>query len=362
MISPTTWLAYGAAGGLSGSPAFDLAVTGGRNAAASIAALSAQLSSGYLSADYAVLGSAARGALDLSGAISRSNSVSAALDQAASLLSTQQAALAHVQSLAGSLVQNITLAQTTGTDISGIAASARSALVDLANTLDVQFAGGYAFAGADSAAPPIPDPGTILQSPFFTAISTAVAGLAGSGAAGVAAATLAASLPGATSPFAPSLEGSNQRAVTTLGNGVVIGLGVLADQNAYAVSSGAGSTSTGSYMRDVMRALATISSLTPAQSTDPNYPALLADTKTSLSGAVSALGTDIAGLGADQQRITATQADLADSSSVLASHLSKLQDADLPSVAASLSAAQTQLQASYRVIATLGTLSLANYI
>jgi hypothetical protein len=55
--------------------------------------------------------------------------------------------------------------------------------------------------------------------------------------------------------------------------------------------------STGSYMRDVLRALATIGSLSSAQASDPGFASLVQDTRISLSGGVAAMAQDAGALG-----------------------------------------------------------------
>ena len=65
-----------------------------------------------------------------------------------------------------------------------------------------------------------------------------------------------------------------------IGDGHTVQLGLLASGNV-AVSS-TGSSTTGSYMRDLMRALATVGSLSSTQQNDPGFQALVQDTRSSL--------------------------------------------------------------------------------
>ena len=62
-------------------------------------------------------------------------------------------------------------------------------------------------------------------------------------------------------------------------------------------ATSAGTSTTGSYMRDLMRALATLGSMSSSQVNDPGFSALVQDTGTSLNGVVTAMATDVGVLG-----------------------------------------------------------------
>ena len=79
--------------------------------------------------------------------------------------------------------------------------------------------------------------------------------------------------------------------VVQVGESQTVQVGLLASANSSAVIS-TGTSTTGSYMRDLMRALATIGSLTSSQVTDSGFQALMQDTSTSLRGVVSAMADD----------------------------------------------------------------------
>ena len=162
------------------------------------------------------------------------------------------------------------------------------------------------FGGQDSANPPVPSPDSILTSGFYTQINAAVAGLSTNGASATVAATLAigGSNAAGTSPFsaymsqpAASISAPVVQTGLAAGGGTVQ-TGLLASANSVATS--AGTSTTGSYMRDLMRALATLGSLSSSQVNDPDFAALVQDTGTSLNGVVSAMATDVGVLGNTQ--------------------------------------------------------------
>ena len=330
---------------------------------AQIGTLSAQASSGLISADYAGLGSAAGAALDVSGQIALNTTYQTNADQAATQAQVAQAALGQIQTLASGFANSL-LEPTTGTQsgLSTLVATAGATLQQIASLLNTKIGDTYVFAGQDSSHPPIPDPATIGASAFSAAIQAAVANLDTAGPGATQTQLLAAAQPGATSPFSTTLEASNLPASADIGVGQSVRTSVLADQNANAISAGTGTTSTGSYTRDILASLATVAALGSASVTDPKVTALLTLTQSTLSNADVALNTDIGSLGARQQIITSTQSELTETAAALDTQIGNLQSADTAEVATKLAAAQNQLQASYKIIADLEQLSLAKYL
>jgi flagellar hook-associated protein 3 FlgL len=251
-------------------------------------------------------------------------------------------------------------------EIDSVAAQANAALqqvADLLNTTDGS--NNYVFAGQDSQNPPVPNSAGILSSGFYTQINTAVAGLSANGASVTIQATLtiAGSNASGTSPFSsylsqPAAAISAPIAQTVAGGTVQTGL--LASANSTAVSGG--TSTTGSYMRDLMRALATLGSLSSSQMNDPGFSTLVADTGASLNGVVSAMAVDDGVLGNTQSTLTTTQTHLSDVQTALQTQVSSVQDANMTETLSNLTGIQTQLQASYRLITSQSSLSLVNFL
>ena len=137
-------------------------------------------------------------------------------------------------------------------------------------------------------------------------------------------------------------------------------VGVLASANADIASIGA--STTGSYMRDIMRALATLGSLTSAQLPAGGFAGLVQDVHDSLGGAITALNGDAGVLGDRAAALTATSQHLGDATVALKDQISNAQDVDMADTLTRLSATQTQLQASYQLMSTLRSLSLVNFL
>ncbi len=330
---------------------------------AQLGTLAAQGSSGLISSDYAGLGSAAAAALDLSGQVALNTAYQTNAGQAATQAQVAQSALGQIQTLvSGFASQLLEPASATQVGLTALATGASFALQQIASLLNTKVGDSYVFAGQDSSNPPIPDPATLSKSAFATAIQAAIDNLDTAGAAATQSQVLTAAGPGASSPFSATLEASNQPASADIGDGQSVQTSVLADRNANAISTGTGTFSTGSYTRDILASLATVAALGTATASDPKVISLLSLTQTTLSNADTALNTDIGSLGARQQTITSAQSELMSTATALTTQLGNLQNVDGAEVATKLSAAQNQLQASYKIIAGLEQLSLAKYI
>lgn len=342
--------------------AIDQAQSASQSIESTIAALTAQTTSGYVATTYAGLGANAGTALGLSTQIAQADALQTSTGSAADIQQAAQTALGQIESIAANFASQALTLQTVQSGAPALAQSANAALVQVAQLLDTQVGGVYVFAGQDSATPPVPDPGAIAQSGFTQAISAAIAALGTNGAAATSAATLAIAAPGGTSPFSPSLEANGAQAEADLGQGVRVKLAPLATTNSDAASPGTGTTSTGSYTRDILLGLASLASLGNATTGTANFSQLVQTTTQTLNGAVSAITTDIAALGARQQQVSSVQSELASASTALKTQLSGLQDADLTQVATQLSQAQTQLQASFQIIAALSQETLSKFL
>ena len=350
------------------------AITGGALGAAIAASTAAktqldtltqQVSSGHVSASYAGLGASAQTALSLQPQIAQLTAQQSAIGAVTGRLGVTQAALTQINGIAMSF--NAQLANLNGispSEVDSVAAGARSALQQVASLLDSTDGGTYVFGGTDSANPPVPNPDAILASGFYTQIGAAVAGLAANGAAATAASTLkiaSSDAPG-TTPFSGP---PGQAPTLTLGSGAdggggAVQVGVLANANTLAASGG--TSTTGSYTRDILRGLATLANLSSTQVNAAGFTALVQDTRASLTGAVSALNVEGGVLGNTQATLQARQAQASDTSTALTAQLSSVQDVDLAKTLSSLSAVQTQLSASYKLISEVSSLSLVKYL
>ena len=322
--------------------------------------LSAQISSGHVADSYAGLGAAAQIPVDLQPQIAHLSAQSSAIAAVTGQLGVTQSALTQITGIASTFnAQLASLNNVAPTQIDNVAADARSALQQVAALLDSTDGGNYVFAGTDSATPPVPNPDQILSSGFYTQIAAAVSGLSANGAAATAASTLAVASSDAagTTPFAGP---PGQAATLQLGSSAPVQVGVLANANTLAVSTG--TSTTGSYTRDILRGLATLANLSSSQANDPGFVGLVEDTRTSLSGAITAIGSEAGALGNIQTSLAGVQSENSATGTVLTAQVSNADDVDMAKTVATLSQVQTQLSASYKLISEIGKLSLVDYL
>ena len=289
-----------------------------------------QQSTGRVADTYAGLGTAVRTSVDLNPAVQQNQVWQSNIDRASSRLDITQSALTQISAIASKFyAQTNNINDINGADAANIAASATSALQQVAQLLNTRDGNVYVFAGQDSSNPPLPstDPATV-------------------GAAVLASDT-------ATAPFSATL-GTGVPQVE-VGDGQTVAVGLLANQNTLAVSQ---APTTGSYMRDLLRGLATLATLTSTTATT----AVGADTRARLGSAITAMATETGALGDIESNLKARQTTLAAVQTSLTQQVSNVQDVDVAATLTRVSALQTQLQASYQVIAGVKSLSLSNYL
>ena len=322
--------------------------------------LTEQAGTGSVSSNFAGLGAGATTSLNLNASVSHLQTWQSNISAATGNMQVTQTAMTQIQQIASNLFGQLNSLQgADGSEISTIAATAQSDLAQVANLLDSTNGTTYVFAGTDSSNPPVPDPDAITSSGFYTQIAAAVAALSTAGASATASATLsiASSDAAGTTPFASTI--GSVPVVQTQG-GETQQTGLLANANAFVTSTG--SSTTGSYMRDLMRALATVGSLTSAQQNDPGLTSLVQDTRTSLQGAISAMAQDVGVLGNTQSMLTQESTTLQQTQTAMNTQLSSVQDVDMAKTLSNITLVQTQLQASYQLIANASGLSLAKFL
>jgi len=338
----------------------DLLVAAGATSKQRLNTLTAQVASGHVADSYGGLGTAAQTALDLQPQIARLGTLQTNIGAATGRLDVTQTVMTQLAGIASQFYAQVnTLNGLSVSNVDSVSAAAQGALREVAGLLDTKDGTGYVFGGTDSATAPVPNPDAILSSGFNLQVGAAVAGLSANGAAATVASTLtiASSDAAGTTPFAgppgaaPTVE---------TGDGMHTQTGLLANKNTLARSFG--TSTTGSYARDLLRSLATLGALTSSQVGAPGFTALVADTRASLSSVVDAVGAESGALGNQQAQLATVGTQLGDTATALKIQISNVQDVDLAKTLSDLSVAQTQLQASYQLIAGMKSLSLTNYI
>jgi flagellin-like hook-associated protein FlgL len=350
-------------GGLAG-----VLLSDGRNVRQQLDRVTEQAADGLISDNYAGLGSGASVALSVAPQIAAQKAWQNDIGAATAQMDVAQTALTQINSVASTfLAATNNLNGLSTQEVDSIAANAQQALRQVAGLLDTTDGGIYVFGGQDSSEPPVPDPDGILGSGFYAHVQAAVQGLAANGSAAVIATTLAvaSSNANAISPFNPTLSQSAAALAgfqpqAAIGPGQQATIGILASTNGFVASTG--TSTTGSYMRDILRALATLGSLSSAQVNVSGFASVVADTRTSLSDAITALNQDAGVLGNTESSLK-TQADtLSGTTTALQTQLSNAQDVDMTQTISQLSQTQARLQASYELISGIQTYSLAKLL
>ena len=289
-----------------------------------------QETTGRIAESYGGLGTGAKVSLDLRPEVTHAAAWQANIDNAAGRLGVAQSALSSISTIAASFFAKAgALNGLNPSEADSIAASARVALQQVSQLLNSKVGDVYVFAGEDTANPPIPD----------TSVSTVSAAVLGSDTA--------------TAPFSATL-GS---AVPTIevGEGQRVQVGLLANSNTLTSSK---APTTGSYMRDILRALATLTTATAG----PGLQAVALDTQARLGSAVGAIAVESGALGDVQSSLAARRTQLGDTVIALNTQVSSAENVDLAATLTHVSLLQTQLQVSYQLIAGMKTLSLAQYL
>lgn len=244
---------------------------------------------------------------------------------------------------------------------------ARQALIEVGHLLNTQYQGEYLFGGSDFGNPPVPDPEGLPGSGFASQIATAVGTLGGGNATAVAAATRAAAQDDSAgvTPFSaflsdPATGLSEPRRGVPAGDGTLVPYGILANRNAAASSSG---ETTGSWARDLLRGLASIAALTPAQTASPqDFMQFAATIRDGLKSASNALADEAGALGLTEARLEGVRTRHESVQTTLQAQLADIQEVDMAEVLSRLQATRTTLEASYTAIGQLGTLSLTRFL
>jgi flagellar hook-associated protein 3 FlgL len=324
--------------------------------------LTTQSTTGYVAGTYAGLdnttpGSAA-GALSIAPQIAGINSTVTNLNAVAGQMQVQQSTITAISQIASSVLsqfQTVNAATPQGALTS--ASMARQALSQIGNLLNTQDGAAYVFSGQNSGVPPISSPNSMTATLFYTSIQTAVQNLTSNPNA-AAAAISAGKL---NTPFNSAL-GTLQPPQVLGAGGALITTGLVANANTLIPAASPSSTTTGSYMNDIMTSLAAIGSVTTAQTGSANFAGFAASMVQTLSGAINTMASDAGALGNNQALISTQATTLQQTATALTTQLAGYDQVNMTSTLANLSSTQTQLQASYQLIAAMKTMSLTQYI
>ncbi len=289
-----------------------------------------QASTGRVAETYGGLGAGARVSLDLRPQIAHQQGWQTNIDSASGRLEVTQSALKGIKDIASNLFAQInTLDGLSPSAASSVASLAGQGLERIAQLLNSKVGDVYVFAGQDTSNPPVPT----------------------TNAAALTSALLAT--PATNAPFSTTL--GTTAPTVEVGEGERVQVGLIANKNTLAVSQ---APTTGSYIRDIMTALATLTTATNG----PTLAATAATARAQLSSGLSAVGLEAGALGNLQADLKSRKEQSATTVTSLQAQVSGAEDVDLAGTLTRVASLQTQLQASYQVIAGLRDLTLSKYL
>lgn len=306
-------------------------------------------------------------AINLGRDISRRENYGSTIDQALGRTGVMQATLQRLKNIASEFRSNVTirLDPADPAALATVQARARAAALEVGGLLNTQVHGEYLFGGSDLSNPPIPDATGLLGGALAGAITAQIATLDNTNAATVSAATLAAAQDLGNSPFSAFLEdpaagGAEPRRSVPAGDGLAVAYGIAANRNGTASSAG---ETTGGWARDLLRGLLSMAALGPAQAAAADgFNALAGTLRAGMESAENALAEEMGALGAVEQQLGAARTRHQTISDTLRSQLADITDVDLATTLTRLQATRNSLEASYRMISSMASLTLSQFL
>jgi flagellar hook-associated protein 3 FlgL len=317
--------------------------------------LTEQSATGLVSQTFGGLGALSKVSLDLRPQIARGDIWQQNITTATTRLDATSNTLEQLRQIATSFYSSLNgVPVQTADGVASLANQANQALGQVQALLNTKIGTSYLLSGEDGANPPVPD---ATLTPYIQAVKLAASGLASGTGTGTAAATLA--IAQTQSPFSATIGGAPT--VVPVEEGVSLSVGVVAGQNISGTQTGA--STTGSYVRDLLRAIATIGTFSSASpGLGQNFTDLVADTRTSLQGAMTGLTNDVSSIGVTKTQLTACQSSIAARQTALTSQISGVENVDAAATISALTQVQTQLSQSYKLISLAQSMSLVSYL
>lgn len=329
---------------------------------------------GIIASNYADLGPTRSTALNLAPKISQVAAWQQNITQAQSSLQITANALQQIATMAQNLSTNLlSMSGTTGsteTATTSYAEQAKSALGDLSSLLNTSDGTSYVFAGSASNEKPVSGNTPLEQSTLAASIASQMSSLTSSNAADVLgnmttatnadtnifSKTLTPSSPSATDNLnqANSLQKS-----TFISSGSTTQIGVVATQGN---SSDVSDTSTGSPIKDLMRNLMAVSSMSGMSSSTPGYSDIVQQMHSSLTSTITQIVNMETTIGTQQNALSARASLLTSMQTSLQTQLANARSVDIAQVAVNSQDVNNSLKASYMLIADMKDMSLANYL
>lgn len=337
-----------------------------------ISTLEQQTSTGLISQSYSGIAASSAQALNLQAASARVDAYTASINSAQGKASTMQTALSQVSSLISSMSASaLTItSSSSASSVNSIAAQAKLALQQLASLMNTQYGGQYVFSGADSSNAPIPDAANITSSGMYTQIGAQVAALATTPSATAVSTVIANTVAIASSTAAGTTvyssyltgAGANESAnpqTVKIGDSQSVTLDLPANQNVGATSDPNG---TGSAISDAMRALSVLANSNSDMASNPDFTTLMQNVVSTLNSAGTAVAQEEGQIGLSQKTMTTAANTQASMKILMQTQLTNLTQVDMATAITQLQNANSQLEASYKILSLTNSMNLASFM
>ena len=328
--------------------------------------LTQQSASGQVADTYGGLGNAAAVSIDLRPQMAQVSAWQQNISTATGTLSTTQSVLGQLESIATNFsTQALSESMQSSSGVSDVAIQAKSALQQVTALLNTQVDGQYTFAGTDSTNPPV---SAANLDTFTNSVATQVVTMDSSTDTTALVNKLVTQASKATFAYpGSSANGTSTPSamLTPIGEGENTPTAFIAGVNSFAPQTTAGSngiTSTGSYVRDLVAGLAALAGLTASPAPPGTLETFGVAVSQLLQGANTAIANEEAGFGELQSKLTTQSSDLSDTLTNLTTQVSGAENVNMAATATALAQVQTQLQASFQLIAGMKQLTLTTYL
>jgi len=315
-----------------------------------------QTATGKKTTVYGGLGAEVRQSISLRGEVTELETYQKNIDTVKLRISSSVETMDRIKDIAADVRDQLTkLSGNPPPDQTVVKDIAQRGYNEVAQLLNTKVEGRYIFAGSDIGNQPFPNAGQ-----FFTDVQTQVNAYAANGAP----ATLAATTAIATDDtyFSTALQSADPSPLTArVDRNLDITYQVRANGPELPVPP-AGQIEP---FREILRSLATAANLT----FDPNNPAsftdfqtMLTTTRTNLDSAAKLVDNHVGIFGSNAARMKALDTQHDETTVTLKQGIGDVEDVDMAETISKLQLVQTQLQASYKVTATLQKVNLIDFI
>ena len=325
-----------------------------------------QIGSGKVAQTFGGLGPATPASIDGRAALGQLDAFQRAITQTETRAQVMQTVLARLTAIADQGVERVI--QQFGVfppPLSVLNSEAQTLLEEVRTLLNTAVDGDHLFNGRETQNAPVPNP--VAASGMYTGIQAALGTLAPGNAPVVIATTftLASSNAATITPFSPYLSTApgltEPRLSVRIDVDFEVAWGLKANANATAVSA---APTSGSAVRDLLRGLAILANITEAQRTaaPDDFREVLESVRAGLVSARDGLAAEAGALGETQRVLEETRARHETLRIVHTKQVGEAEDADLGELSIRRALLQSQLEASFRLLASLRELTLARFL